>query len=412
MRRSNMRTVILTVVFFSVCVLPCSLFAGTPGSSSSTEGQVRYILLHYNNTSGELGVSTFDGKSDTPSVSLWELLDGSRYSINYLHYDNDGNMILKERFFSEGRVSKNIYQYDEMNRLVAEQFERSDGVTGNSTYSYENGLLVRADHRGHNGWFRGILEFRYNDLGQKSVATIFSDSDSIGAISYTYDDLGNQVGEIWNFDQGWQQTFEREYAPVPKTLVSFTSANPFIRNLTGVRVAEEDYDFSGKLGGPSYYEYDGDSNRLVRKRFVRSDSLETVTTYIYHPDGRLLRSYRSYADGRTGFFRYEYNPEGFLVRKQYFMNTRETGSETYSYDDHGRLVTAEYVNMDSWLTGKLIFKHDRKGRLKQGQFAGSNGLTAVITFKMDKRNNPVKIVWKFVNGMSQIYKFTYETASD
>ncbi len=410
MRRSTLRTVALTVIFFSVCLFAQQLEANPP-SSGPDSGTLRYVWLHYDNASGERGISTFDGKSDTPAVSLWELLDGTRYSINYLSYDDRGNLILKVRYFSEGRVSKNTYQHDENNNLVAEQYERSDGRTGSSQYIYENGRLIRAEHNGHNGWLFATLEFRYSDAGQKTRALVLSEGDSAGVVTYDYDEQGNLAGEAWNFVGGWYQNFRREYAPVPDSPVSCTSANPFIRDLSAVRVASEEYDYSGKVGGPSIYEYDGGSNRLLHKRYVRSDGLETVTTYIYHPEGRLLRSYRSYADGRTGFFRFEYDDRGNLARKTFFTSDTTSGSESYQYDGQGRLVSADYVNVDAWLTGKLTFEHDRKGRLKRGHFTGDDGLNAEITFKMDKRNNPTRIHWKFSNGATQTYKFTYEPAS-
>ena len=67
--------------------------------------------------------------------------------------------------------------------------------------------------------------------------------------------------------------------------------------------------------------------------------------------------------------------------------------------------------MDSWLTGKLVFVHDGKGRLKKGYFKGTNGMDAEIKFKTDKRGNPLKIHWKFTNGMTQTYNFKYEPVS-
>jgi len=401
-------TVLLTVFLFS------ALLFSTPYTSSAegppeASGKVRYVWLHYDNSSGELGVSTFDGFSNTPSVSLWELLDGTRFSINYLSYDERGNLLSEERHFSEGRESWNRYVYDDQDRLSEETFERSDGGEGHSTYLYEGDRLVREDHNGLNGWLHALIDCRYNDDGQRVEATIRSrGGDSAGVIYYTYDDNGNLLKEDWQFINPWQQVFKWEYTPIPEGPACYTSANPFIRNLEGIRVATETYDYSGELGGPSYYEYDEGTNHLKQKRFVRTDGLETTSSYIYHPDGRLLRSHRMYADGRSTFFRFEYDENHALTKKEFFTSDTTHGSETYVYDDAGRLVSAEYDNMDSWLTGKLTFKSDRKGRLKSGHFISPTGVEAKIKFKVNKLGNPVKIQWKFSDGKTQTYTFTYE----
>ena len=165
------------------------------------------------------------------------------------------------------------------------------------------------------------------------------------------------------------------------------------------------------MSGYCTYTYEGDTNRLLNKRYIRSDHFETATACIYLPDGRLLRSHRTYPDGRTGLFRYEYDDQGRLLRKTLFNSDSTTSVETFQYDKEGRLVGADYDNMDMWLTGKLVFVHDNRGRVKKGYFRGKDGLDAEIKFKTDKRGIPLRITWKFTNGATQTYSYSYEPAT-
>jgi antitoxin component YwqK of YwqJK toxin-antitoxin module len=368
--------------------------------------------MHYENTSGEKGVSIYDVSTSKPDLAVWELLDGSRYSLNELSYDDTGNLVQKARVFSDSLTSMTTYEYDESGNKIHETFSRSDGRTGEVDYIHEGGRLIRADCRGLNGWFHGVLDIEYDDSGLKTGTTITKDGESIGSITYTYDENGNLGEEVWQFHSGWSQTFRYEYVRVIGDPRSFKTSSPFIPDMAGVRVATEQYDWSGQGGGPSFYQYAEGTNRLLRKRFVRSDGLETVTRYLYGPSGELLRSFRSYADGRVGLFRYVYDGQLHLTSKEFFRSDGLKGLETFEYDGKGRLVAAEYLNMDGWLTGSISFAPDESGHPAEAAFTGTGdreGLEAEIEFENNDTGQPTRIHWDFGEGRSQTYTFEYET---
>ena len=108
-------------------------------NSIASKTDYRIKKLHYENSSDEKGLTTFEYDIyGTMHKAKWELLDGSRNSENYYTYDTKGNLIQKYREFSDGITSNLAYQYDENNNLINEVFERSDGVKGTVTYKYEN----------------------------------------------------------------------------------------------------------------------------------------------------------------------------------------------------------------------------------------------------------------------------------
>jgi len=380
-------------------------------NSQATPEKVDYRLmkLHYENANGEKGVTTFDyNENGNLNVAVWELLDGSRSSINFYTYDDNGNLIKKYREFSDSLFSSQIFEYDDKGNLITEHFERSDGVKGVTNYEYdERGHQVKANCKGLNGWFHGIISYTYDEKGRKIRGDIKQQGKNTGTISYSSDEKGNLSKEHWDFSEQWSQTFQYEYGRYePKSSKSYTSANVFITN-PDYRVIGENYDFSNKTGGPSEYEYNK-NGKLVKKVFKRSDGLTTETSYLYDNQKRLIKSYRKYSNGRTAIFNYFYNVDSKLREKSFKRSDGVVGSETYEYDETGRLISAIYDNMDCWLTGTITFSYDKIGNLTNGYYKGKDGLNAEISFINDENKNVIKILWDFSNDMTQTYVFEYE----
>ncbi len=387
------RTIILTVLI-SITVL----------TKGNTDFRLKY--LHYENSSGEKGVTTFfygeDGKN---YKAKWELLDGSRYSINYHFINKDGNLIRKYREFSDSITSTNFYKYDAQGNLIEDYFERSDGVKGIVWYKYVNGKKMEAECRGLNGWFFGFIKYEY--FGEQILkGIIYRDGNEIGFIDYKYNESGDLITEHWDFGGKWTQTFTNEYESINKKKAeSYSYSSPFLNETKNYIVKSENYDWNNEKGGPSIYEYDG--NKLIKKIY-KYGNLETTTTYVYDNDGLLMKSFRNYADGRKAEFSYHYNDNRQLVRRLFHGDNGFEGSETYQYDEEGRLIKAVWNKFDTWLTGTITFTYDENNRLKSGFFKGENNFDADIKFENDSNNNIIKIHWNFSFGKTQDYWFEYE----
>ncbi|UCG26715.1 MAG: hypothetical protein JSV24_06955 [Bacteroidales bacterium] len=379
------------------------------GRSNALEDNQRLIKLHYENSSGEKGITIYHYDANgIAQMATWKLLDGNRYSSNYHTFDHSGNLTGKYREFSDGLISNTIYEFDANQKLVRETYERSDDVSGETIYRYDSdGLLTEADCKGLNGWFYGLIKYEYAN-GRKEGAAILREGEKIGKITYGYLNNGYLLTETWEFQNGWKQHFVYEYEDFDlKVPPSYSSSNVYMINTAEFMVIKEDYNYNGETGGPSFYKYDN-SGCLLEKVFERSDSFRTVTTYEYAENGLLESSIREYSNGLTADFSYEFDGNRRLTSRSFKRSDGVSGGEKYAYNEKGWLVKGTYDNFDSWLTGTLTFDHDKNGLLTSARFLGDNDYEAEITYEHDNYGNIIRIHWEFSFGKTQTYDYEYE----
>ncbi len=375
---------------------------------SNKSADVRLKNLHYENSLGEKGITHFYYSQENKNYKAkWELLDGSRYSINYHFLNDDGNLIRKYREFSDSITSNNFYKYDDQGNLIEDYFERSDKVKGIVWYKYKKRKKVEAECRGLNGWFYGIIKYQYSGE-QISKGIIYIDGREAGSIEYSYDEKGNLMKEFWDFGGRWNQTFTYEYEiPVNSIPKYYTYSSPFLKPTKNYIIEKEDYNWNSEKGGPSYYEYDG--NKLIKKIYRYGNS-ETITNYEYDEQGLLMKSFRRYKDGRKAEFSYHYNENNQLIRRLFYGENGFVGDESYQYDETGKLIKAHWNKFDTWLTGDIIFQYE-DDKLIKGKFKADN-YKADLTFEFDQFNNLTKIHWEFNIGNTQTYEFKYKNIKE
>ncbi len=387
--------------FTNVAVIPCN-----------AENEFRLIRLHYTNSTGEKGLTTFEYDiNGLMYKALWELADGTRCSINYYSYDKNGNLVKKYREFSDGIISTQFYKYDKDGNLKEESFWRSDSVTGIVIYSYnEAAKLVEADCKGMNGWFYGNIEYKYDNNGNKATAELKNDEGQIGSVSFSYDSNNNLSEEIWTFDSGFRQEFIYEYEKNDKSESPFTSSKVFLNPNKNFRLANEYYEYSGQVSGESVFGYD-EGGKLQWSVYYRDDGLKTFSEFFYDSDNKLIKSIRTYSDSKFAIFSYEYDDNRRLIKREFKRSGGIRGVEKYNYNHLGKLVSADWENFDSWLTGTISFEHNTRGHLKSGVFTSQDDYTADIYFTYDKNDNLISITWEFSFGDTQIYNFAYNQVS-
>jgi len=390
-----------------IAVILCSCQAEEEGSTSDDLPEVRLVKLYYENSTSEVGFTTYYYDiSGNNYLAHWQLADSSRSSVNHYEYDSLGYQTGKYREFSDGLTSDQHFYHDENGLLTRQDFSRSDGVTGETAYEYDDqNVCITARCKGLNGWFYGDLVFYYDSEGMKTGAGIFREGDSIGFIEYSYDYFGNLMGEYWDFNGEWNQAFIYEYQQEAEN--SYTSSNVFILENKWFRIYQEEYTYNDETGGPSYYHYD-DEDRLAEKEFIRSDGLTTHTTYHYDSTGILRSSIRHYHDGDSTYFHYWYSIDRKLLVRTFEKSDGGSGSETYRYNDENLLEYGELNNFDNWLSGTLTFEYDGTGLITTGKFKGNDGFDADLRFEYDLNQNLVAINWDFSFGGFQKYMFIYE----
>lgn len=375
---------------------------------NSQKPNKRLHILHFENSSGEKGMTTFAYDNLGLNIGAkWELLNGNRWSENYHTFDSNGNLILKYREFSDSLISYTWYTYNEKNLLIKEKFFRSDSVQGETYYNYDkNGRLLNMDCQGLNGWFYGTIEMIYNEEAIRFSASIKNGGTEIGFINYDYEnDLLTK--EYWEFKQGYNQSLRYEYEAYQKPKQkAYASSNVYITNVLNYKLILEDYDYNNHGGGPSYFEYD-ENGKLVKKTFVRTDSLKTITDFEYLENGLLSKSIRNYNSGEKGIFMYTFNGNRRIIKKTFSLPGNIEGYEKYEYNGKMQLLKAELKNFDTWITGVIDFKYDEFGTLKNGVFKGEK-FDANIHFRFDENNNVIEYIWEFSYGASQNYNFTYK----
>ena len=393
------------IIIFLLFIYSC-----TPSNDKSNNLEYRLLKLHYENNSGEKGLTTFEyDENGNICKAIWELLDGSRNSINYYSYDKNCTLIKKYREFSDSITSTELFKYDIDGNLISENFQRSDSVSGIAIYEYDNnGNLSKANCKGLKGWFFGEINYIYDDNGKKIKGDIIQKGQNTGIITYSYDDKNNLIKEHWEFKNNWSQTFTYEYEICTNNApLLYTSSNVFILNNNNYRLIKENYDYSNENGGPSYYKYN-DKGKLLNKLFKRSDNFTTKTTYLYDCNGRLTKSYRKYSNGLSAIFTYEFTKKRKLLKRTFKRSDGKFGSEYYEYDENSRLTKAVYNNFDSWLTGTITFEYNKNNSLQTGYFKSDKGYYANIIFDYDEMKNLVKIHWDFSFSKTQTYTFEYE----
>lgn len=363
------------------------------------------VVLNYKNSAGEKGATIFeyDG-NNLLRKGKWELNDKSRNSLNYYFYNEAGQLTEFYREFSDSLTGSIKFEYNKDGKVELETFSRSDGVSGTGQYIYnENGQLEKIVANKMKGFLTGEIIYQQNGNSPSEKALIMIEGNQAGTITFKYD--GDKlITEYWDFPNRWNQTFEWIYKPV-KTI--YTSSNVFINENNRFRLEEENYDFNGTGGSPSFFKYD-DSGKLSQKVFVRTDSLKTITSYNYSPEGLLQKSIRNYNDGKVGTFIYQWNDFRKLKSRQFLIDNEEIGTEDYFYNKTGKLDSAQWVKFDTWLTGNISFNYLPTGQIDNGFFKGKDGFDADIHFSYDQDGNLDKILWKFSFGKTQTYWFNYK----
>jgi len=368
----------------------------------------KLLYLHYENSDGEKGLTTFQrDAAGHHDLAIWELLDGSRNSLNRHIYDENGRLGSIDRRFSDEMTSTETYTYRNDNKLEKMEFERSDGVKGYAEFVYEGDRCVQVVCNRHKGWLTAEIDFQCNDHGQVISGNVKREGKSLGTIIFQYREDGLLEKEYWNLGGGWSQTFTYEYDPVdiPQPCV-YASGNPFITGAQYFRITKETYTFNNDVGGPSSYSY-GELGRLINKRFERNDGFCTENKYLYNGAGFPTCALRTYSNGKSAVLHYDFNGEGRMIQRTLKRTDGVKSKELYHYRSHKYLESATFENVDTWLSGKLAFDSSEDGRISGGSFE-SEQQKADLIFEYDDHLNLIGLKWDFSDDTFQEYHYDYE----
>ncbi|MBU1012756.1 MAG: hypothetical protein KKG99_07110 [Bacteroidetes bacterium] len=392
------------ILLFTVIFLQFFQLFGQPFGDASDA--YRIIRSNYENTSGEKSFTRFQYDHSGKMVrAFWSWNDKRRASVNYYQYDDKGLLKATYRDFTDTITSFELFINNDKGNKISEYFHRSDGVNGSADHTYDAKVLKQSNFKKHKGWLEGIATYFYDAKGRLTKGVIKKGETVTCNMDYSYDNFGNLIYEHWDFLGKWSQTFHYEYENI-ETHLNYYS-NPFVSNSSKCRVRHEDYTFNNEVGGPSIYTYDA-NGLLILKKFIRTDSLVTLTNYKYDKNKKLISSTRTYPDNSKSIFTYEYDKDDNLILRTAYKNDTIEGYESYLYNKFGELEKARYKNFDRWLSGDLTFYYNCYGLLDHANFFGSDGFDAKITYFYNQEGLLTEIIWKFSFGKFQKYVFEYE----
>jgi len=126
------------LIRISIILSSLSIFACIPSNKTSENIKYRLTKLHYKNSTGENGVTIFEyNENGSQTKAVWKLLDGTRNSLNYYSYDENGKRIEATITQKEQRTGTISYTYDENDNLYKEYWDFSGKWSQTFTYEYE-----------------------------------------------------------------------------------------------------------------------------------------------------------------------------------------------------------------------------------------------------------------------------------
>ncbi|MCC7339273.1 MAG: hypothetical protein IT422_29625, partial [Pirellulaceae bacterium] len=307
------------------------------------------------------------------------------------HYDAIGH--LSEVVDAEGRATQ--YAYDHSGNLT----DITDALGATLNFAYAGPLDRMTEFTDSLG---RTTSYGYTPEGNLA-AIVYADGSKQ---SWTYDAFGNTVASTNARGQTIQYAYNAAGQITQKLFPDGTSFN-------------YGYDSSGNLiraegaGGIASYDYDSDSQRLVKisdpqghtlsftydlagRRASSTDQTGYRLGYSYDAAGRLQQIADS--NGSTQV-RYDYDESGFLSRK-----TLGNGVYTsFRYDANGQLLSLENTAPDHSLLSRFDYTYD-----SQGMRTSMRTLEGLWSYEYDDLGQ----LTKWVNPQGRITTIVYDAAGN
>ena len=226
-------------------------------------------------------------------------------------YDENGNLIEKNKFHREGEVMTNsTYRYDKNGNLIEE-----------TDYSF--------------GRFERKAKYSYDNIGNKTEQRIYNSYGSLlNRFRYYYDSSGNLTLE----SRYWTNNLS---TPVDIKYTYGSNGKLIEKNEYFKRVELGNGDYRGGSIFKTIYSYDNNGNKIKESKYDSEGVLRKEIRYSYDNNGNKTKE--SEYDSK-GVLRKEirdsYDNKGNLIEKKYYEYYNVDGSSIsreikYSYDSNG-----------------------------------------------------------------------------
>ena len=360
-------------------------------------------VQNYYDYKGQL-LRQYKGMSAPLTITGLDQISGGDYSVTKYAYDYLGNVTetadalnQTETFIRDaaGRVISSrdrngiryTAEYDALDRVVREQYDKSGGEAITTTYAYDaNGNLLSTNENGlsvryaYNGWDQLIEEhqdgidkyYAYDNIGAMVSGQIIQGGSTVWSAEYTYDNLGRLSNVRDQNGRTADYTYDPSGRPVTTTYANgITETRTYnqggqvtllVNQGPNGELSRYAYTYSvdgnqlSKTGpeGETLYTYDG-LNRLSKV----TNPGNVVETYGYDLNGNRISKVTS--GSQTDSETYTYDLNNRLIGM-----TNSEGSTSYVYDGNGNLLTQRGAGGDTDET------YDLKNRMVSYSGGGSS----------------------------------------
>ncbi|TYQ15501.1 UNVERIFIED_CONTAM: RHS repeat-associated protein [Acetivibrio alkalicellulosi] len=400
-------------------------------------------------------------KTIDPLVEIDPEMENLYYerSTGITRYDLAGNVMIKE----DGKNNQTKYVYDEFDRLEyvinakdeeitftydvnGNMTSQTDGRGYTTTYDYNaaNLLIMRSDHGGRTGIegnytydLKKTVSYRYYPDGSLRESTDRNEEtttyeydihgrlkeETVGniAISYTYDDNGNQLtiaDDTGTTVRAYDELGRVTSKTVPN-IGEITFDYDIIYNEGLGYLAEVSTDPKGKKTTKVY-------DRVGRLKLVKDGDIgsQNTTTYNYYEDGKResieyhdgsRQEYKYYGDGLLykltnkksdgtimDTYTYKYDAAGNQKEKEEYINGINKGKTFYDYDYLNRLETVTEPS------GRFTeYTYDASGN-RETETIVYNGITTINTYDNNEQNRVKKITTEVEGSITDTIVYTYD----
>ncbi len=292
------------------------------------------------------------------------------YSSSYVTvYDEDGRL-LSESSDSSNYHESTVNTYDDLGRITKMVYRTS--------YSYE----------GETSTGGYTTTYTYNKWGLVEEQVETGEADDITTWTYTYDDLGNIVKEVYSYNGGTTvYTYEFDEAGL----------------LRAASTVGDDY------ANRTEYEYDANGNRTkALGGIVNGSEPSYVTEMTYDADGNMVKSvYTSDGGDYVSTTLYEYDAEGRNTRTVYDTPYGYSEYDTV-YDAAGNVLRSEYKGEN--YSSVTLYEYDAMGNMTRSETREGDEVTSLILTTYNEEGDPLTKTEDY-NGVITRSEYTYDKAA-
>jgi hypothetical protein len=294
---------------------------------------------------------------------------GEYNSTNLTVYDEDGR-VLSTSSDSTDYHESTVNTYDDLGRITKMVYRTSysyDGETSTGGYT---------------------TTYTYNKWGLLEEQVETGAADDITTWTYTYDDRGNTVKEVYSYNGGTTvYTYEFDEAGL----------------LRAASTVGDDY------ANRTEYEYDANGNRTkALGGIVNGSEPSYVTEMTYDADGNMVKSvYTSDGGDYVSTTLYEYDAEGRNTRTVYDTPYGYSEYDTV-YDAAGNVLRSEYKGEN--YSSVTLYEYDAMGNMTRSETREGDEVTSLILTTYNEEGDPLTKTEDY-NGVITRSEYTYDKAA-